>query len=103
MGFRSPTQHGIVSVSPINIPPSLPLVHNISTFGMVGLPLLLYILTWLATTAFLGPVVGDERSAVGDPGMRRDGLRVAFEAWNFCNEVGEEAPHMGSQIGRAHV
>ncbi|CAH9069552.1 unnamed protein product [Cuscuta epithymum] len=31
-------------------------------------------------------------SAVGDPGMRRDGLRVAFEAWNFCNEVGEEAP-----------
>lgn len=35
-------------------------------------------------------------SAVGDPGMQRDGLRVAFEAWNFCNEVGEEAPHMGS-------
>jgi hypothetical protein len=35
-------------------------------------------------------------SAVGDPGMRRDGLRVAFEAWNFCNEVGEEAPGMGS-------
>lgn len=36
------------------------------------------------------------RSAVGDPGMRREGLRVAFEAWNFCNEVGQEAPHMGS-------
>ncbi|PON88776.1 Serine/threonine protein kinase [Trema orientale] len=35
-------------------------------------------------------------SAVGDPGMRRDGLRVAFEAWNFCNEVGQETPHMGS-------
>ncbi|XP_058082018.1 uncharacterized protein LOC131230216 [Magnolia sinica] len=35
-------------------------------------------------------------SAVGDPGMRRDGLRVAFEAWNFCNEVGSEAPGMGS-------
>lgn len=35
-------------------------------------------------------------SAVGDPGMRRDGLRVAFEAWNFCNEVGSEAPSMGS-------
>lgn len=36
-------------------------------------------------------------SAVGDPGMRRDGLRVAFEAWNFCNEVGEEeASDMGS-------
>ncbi|THU49867.1 hypothetical protein C4D60_Mb06t14090 [Musa balbisiana] len=35
-------------------------------------------------------------SAVGDPGMKRDGLRVALEAWNFCNEVGEEAPGMGS-------
>jgi hypothetical protein len=35
-------------------------------------------------------------SAVGDPGMRRDELRVALEAWNFCNEVGEEAPGMGS-------
>ncbi|XP_059643681.1 uncharacterized protein LOC132285505 isoform X2 [Cornus florida] len=35
-------------------------------------------------------------SAVGDPGMKRDGLRVAFEAWNFCNEVGKEAPWMGS-------
>uniref|UniRef100_A0A1J3G9W4 DUF7705 domain-containing protein n=1 Tax=Noccaea caerulescens TaxID=107243 RepID=A0A1J3G9W4_NOCCA len=44
-------------------------------------------------------VHGDEGSsstAVGDPGMKRDGLRVAFEAWNFCNEVGFEAPHMGS-------
>ncbi|XVE73531.1 hypothetical protein DITRI_Ditri11bG0125900 [Diplodiscus trichospermus] len=37
-----------------------------------------------------------EMSAVGDPGMRRDGLRVAFEAWNFCNEVAYEAPGMGS-------
>lgn len=35
-------------------------------------------------------------SAVGDPGMRRDGLRVAIESWNQCNEVGEEAPRMGS-------
>ncbi|XP_058080915.1 uncharacterized protein LOC131229063 isoform X2 [Magnolia sinica] len=35
-------------------------------------------------------------SAVGDPGMRRDGLRVAFEGWNFCNEVGNEIPEMGS-------
>lgn len=38
-------------------------------------------------------------SAVGDPGMRRDGLRVAWEAWNFCNEVGQEAPGMGSPRG----
>ncbi|KAL0328387.1 UNVERIFIED_CONTAM: hypothetical protein Scaly_2271300 [Sesamum calycinum] len=39
---------------------------------------------------------GTTTSAVGDPGMRRDGLRVAIEAWNQCNEVGEEAPNMGS-------
>ncbi|KAK9267496.1 hypothetical protein L1049_009924 [Liquidambar formosana] len=35
-------------------------------------------------------------SAVGDPGMRRDGLRLAIESWNQCNEVGEEIPYMGS-------
>ncbi|GAV78889.1 hypothetical protein CFOL_v3_22354 [Cephalotus follicularis] len=35
-------------------------------------------------------------SAVGDPGMRRDGLRLAIESWNQCNEVGDEVPHMGS-------
>ncbi|XP_077218712.1 uncharacterized protein LOC143852935 isoform X2 [Tasmannia lanceolata] len=35
-------------------------------------------------------------SLVGDPGMKRDGLRVAFEGWNFCNEVGSEAPGIGS-------
>ncbi|XP_021750473.1 uncharacterized protein LOC110716151 [Chenopodium quinoa] len=35
-------------------------------------------------------------SAVGDPGMRRDGLRVAIESWNQCNEVGEETPNFGS-------
>ncbi|XP_043701955.1 uncharacterized protein LOC122652313 [Telopea speciosissima] len=38
----------------------------------------------------------DYVSAVGDPGMRRDDLRVAIEAWNQCNEVGHEAPFMGS-------
>ncbi|KAI4324225.1 hypothetical protein L6164_023779 [Bauhinia variegata] len=35
-------------------------------------------------------------SAIGDPGMRNPNVRVAFEAWNFCNEVGIEAPNMGS-------
>ncbi|XP_059290091.1 uncharacterized protein LOC132043630 [Lycium ferocissimum] len=35
-------------------------------------------------------------SAVGDSGMKRDALRVAIEAWNQCNEVGEETPKMGS-------
>jgi hypothetical protein len=38
-------------------------------------------------------------SAIGDPGMQRDGLHVAWEAWNFCNEVGQEAPGMGSPRG----
>lgn len=38
----------------------------------------------------------DYISAIGDPGMRRDGLRVAIESWNQCNEVGKEAPNMGS-------
>lgn len=50
----------------------------------------------LAVINLLLLIHGDEESAVGDPGMKRDGLRVAFEAWNFCNEVGIEAPHMGS-------
>ncbi|KAJ9145970.1 hypothetical protein P3X46_028294 [Hevea brasiliensis] len=35
-------------------------------------------------------------SAIGDPGMKSPNVRVAFEAWNFCNEVGFEAPKMGS-------
>ncbi|WCJ32350.1 hypothetical protein M5689_013779 [Euphorbia peplus] len=35
-------------------------------------------------------------SGIGDPGMRLDGLRVAIEAWNQCNEVGQEIPGMGS-------
>ncbi|XP_023535715.1 uncharacterized protein LOC111797062 isoform X2 [Cucurbita pepo subsp. pepo] len=35
-------------------------------------------------------------SAIGDPGMKNPNVRVAFEAWNFCNEVGAEAPQMGS-------
>lgn len=35
-------------------------------------------------------------SGVGDPGMKRDGLRLAIESWNQCNEVGDETPNMGS-------
>ena len=41
-------------------------------------------------------VRGGDVTAIGDPGMKRDGLRVAIEAWNQCNEVGQEAPDMGS-------
>ncbi|XP_038984924.1 uncharacterized protein LOC103696954 [Phoenix dactylifera] len=57
-----------------------------------------FLLWLLAATCCLFLVKAGEEyvSAVGDPGMRRDGLRVALEAWNFCNEVGMEAPHMGS-------
>ncbi|XP_006467601.1 uncharacterized protein LOC102624078 isoform X3 [Citrus sinensis] len=33
---------------------------------------------------------------LGDPGMKRDSLRLAIESWNQCNEVGEEVPNMGS-------
>lgn len=35
-------------------------------------------------------------SAIGDAGMKNPNARFAFEAWNFCNEVGSEAPNMGS-------
>ncbi|KAL3513439.1 hypothetical protein ACH5RR_026156 [Cinchona calisaya] len=35
-------------------------------------------------------------SALGDPGMKNPNARFGFEAWNFCNEVGSEAPNMGS-------
>ncbi|KAL3849619.1 hypothetical protein ACJIZ3_011501 [Penstemon smallii] len=41
-------------------------------------------------------IFSDGKSAVGDAGMKRDGLRVAFEGWNFCNEVGQETSSMGS-------
>ncbi|KAM3323636.1 hypothetical protein P3S67_004787 [Capsicum chacoense] len=57
--------------------------------------LLLLAKIWLVPVICEG-VDSGQHSAVGDPGMRRDGLRVALEAWNFCNEVGEEAPGMGS-------
>ncbi|KAK4387160.1 hypothetical protein Sango_2586600 [Sesamum angolense] len=60
--------------------------------------------TWVFANMLVGLVLvgslvgGSEEymSAVGDPGMRRDSLRVAIEAWNQCNEVHQEAPDMGS-------
>lgn len=56
----------------------------------------LYCIIFVVTFAQF--VSGEEGyvSAIGDPGMTRDGLRVAIEAWNQCNEVGFEAPNMGS-------
>lgn len=35
-------------------------------------------------------------SVIGDPGMKSPNARFGLEAWNFCNEVGMEAPNMGS-------
>lgn len=51
---------------------------------------------FIVSSAANGATGNEFVSAVGDPGMRRDGLRVAFEAWDFCNEVGKESPGMGS-------
>lgn len=28
--------------------------------------------------------------------MKSQSIRVGLESWNFCNEVGQEAPNMGS-------
>ncbi|KAF8413697.1 hypothetical protein HHK36_001689 [Tetracentron sinense] len=60
-------------------------------------PYCFLLLLGLYLSGLLSVSVGTEYiSAVGDPGMRRDDLRVAIESWNQCNEVGEETPHMGS-------
>lgn len=68
--------------------------------GMAGQRHVIFFLVNVHMVIVLSVVSGvrgkDYISAVGDPGMRRDGLRLGFEAWNFCNEVGEEAPGMGS-------
>ncbi|KAI3506538.1 hypothetical protein L1887_21097 [Cichorium endivia] len=72
-------------------------------FNMMGYVLLMsylisncHLLVAAVSLSILGSEATSSTSAVGDPGMKRDGLRVAFEAWNFCNEVGTEAPSMGS-------
>jgi hypothetical protein len=45
---------------------------------------------------YVSTVSEEYLSALGDPGMKNPNVRVALEAWNFCNEVGTEAPNMGS-------
>lgn len=35
-------------------------------------------------------------SALGDPGMKSEKVRVAVEGWNFCNRVGYESPEAPS-------
>ncbi|XP_072964825.1 uncharacterized protein [Typha angustifolia] len=78
-------------------------ISNGSISSLLSLLLLLLISSsFLLRVTGAGKGEGEEEeyySAVGDPGMRRDGLRVAWEAWNFCNEVGEEAPQIGSPRG----
>ncbi|XP_065864544.1 uncharacterized protein [Euphorbia lathyris] len=60
--------------------------------------LCIFIIIMIAAFSRIGIVKGSHGyiSGIGDPGMRLDGLRVAIEAWNQCNEVGQEIPHMGS-------
>jgi hypothetical protein len=62
----------------------------------------IYVKIYVATCLFVMFEVNatlngeDYVSAIGDPGMKRDELRVAIESSNQCNEVGEETPNMGS-------
>lgn len=64
--------------------------------------LILFLVSTLLAGGKIGHVLAmsdaltDYVSAVGDPGMRRDALRLALESWNQCNEVGKETPQMGS-------
>jgi hypothetical protein len=61
-------------------------------------PLFSQILFLLSLGYHLGIAHASEKyiSAIGDPGMKNPNVRVGLEAWNFCNEVGTEAPNMGS-------
>lgn len=61
-----------------------------------GRPSSLLILIFLVYLSSVSADTTEYVTAVGDPGMRRDALRLAIESWNQCNEVGEEAPRMGS-------
>jgi hypothetical protein len=76
-------------------------LHQMREYSSTVLPLVctVCVLFFHARGEGIKGTSGGYTSAVGDPGMRRDGLRLAWEAWNFCNEVGEEAPHMGSPRG----
>ncbi|XP_009600100.1 uncharacterized protein [Nicotiana tomentosiformis] len=68
---------------------------QVQAAAMANLSPLLLTTIWLVLVICKG-VDSSPSSVVGDPGMKRDGLRIALEAWNFCNEVGDEAPGMGS-------
>lgn len=58
--------------------------------------MLFYWFGLLALIYYAHSVIAVEFSVLGDPEMKSKRVRVALESWNFCNEVGEEAPGMGS-------
>ncbi|KAK9162031.1 hypothetical protein Syun_002933 [Stephania yunnanensis] len=68
-------------------------------FGNVGFEFLAFKAMLMILLIFFATVVGSNEgyvSVIGDPGMKSPNVRIALEAWNFCNEVGFEAPNMGS-------
>nr|GMD06766.1 uncharacterized protein LOC109165184 [Ipomoea batatas] len=69
---------------------------KLASFHILHLLVLINVFVPKAVSHCNGEDEGEYISAVGDPGMARDGLRLAIEGWNQCNEVGEEAPNMGS-------
>ncbi|KMT19412.1 hypothetical protein BVRB_1g012600 [Beta vulgaris subsp. vulgaris] len=72
-------------------------MHFLSPLHLLLLPLLLHL--WRTPSAAIASSsYASEKfiSAIGDPEMKNPNTRFALEAWNFCNEVGFEAPHMGS-------
>lgn len=99
---RAPTarvQHGSSSVLPINLV-KLWFSNSSSTQKVMGSTSswqpLYKILFLLNLAHHLAHASEKYISAIGDPGMKNPNVRVALEAWNFCNEVGIEAPKMGS-------
>ncbi|KAF9590809.1 hypothetical protein IFM89_038401 [Coptis chinensis] len=74
--------------------------RSLSCSSLLLLHLILGLVSDSVGNAYISAVAGDPGndylSAIGDPGMQRDDLRVAIESWNQCNEVGDETPGMGS-------
>lgn len=58
--------------------------------------LFVYLVIFLWDLASLPHASNKYISVIGDPEMKNPNVRIGLEAWNFCNEVGMEAPNMGS-------
>ncbi|KAL9236859.1 hypothetical protein vseg_011481 [Gypsophila vaccaria] len=67
-------------------------------YNQINVILFIVVLVTVISINCYGDRDGQEKykTAIGDPGMKRDGLRVAIESWNQCNEVGRETPNYGS-------